>query len=131
MKWSTPQASDMRFGFEITMYIANRWSNQAHFGGLSLDFLFDIYYNTPMGTQSDYFNEKGKSNGPGFINAGFYKLTKSFFNDWNGNAFSIETNLFPILVKEKKLNCVISESEFIDIGIPEDYHKFCNRFKVY
>ena len=79
----------------------------------------------------DYFNEKGKSNGPGFINAGFYKLTKSFFNDWNGKAFSIETNLFPILVKEKKLNYVISESDFIDIGIPEDYHKFCNRFKVY
>jgi len=24
MKWSTPQANDMRFGFEITMYIANR-----------------------------------------------------------------------------------------------------------
>jgi pyrroloquinoline quinone biosynthesis protein A len=24
MKWSTPAASDMRFGFEITMYIANR-----------------------------------------------------------------------------------------------------------
>ena len=24
MKWTTPAASDMRFGFEITMYIANR-----------------------------------------------------------------------------------------------------------
>jgi coenzyme PQQ precursor peptide PqqA len=24
MKWTAPQASDMRFGFEITMYIANR-----------------------------------------------------------------------------------------------------------
>jgi pyrroloquinoline quinone biosynthesis protein A len=24
MKWETPTASDMRFGFEITMYIANR-----------------------------------------------------------------------------------------------------------
>ena len=24
MKWQTPQATDMRFGFEITMYIANR-----------------------------------------------------------------------------------------------------------
>ncbi len=24
MKWETPAASDMRFGFEITMYIANR-----------------------------------------------------------------------------------------------------------
>ena len=24
MKWQTPAASDFRFGFEITMYIANR-----------------------------------------------------------------------------------------------------------
>jgi coenzyme PQQ precursor peptide PqqA len=24
MKWQTPAATDMRFGFEITMYIANR-----------------------------------------------------------------------------------------------------------
>ena len=24
MKWETPAASDMRFGFAITMYIANR-----------------------------------------------------------------------------------------------------------
>jgi len=78
----------------------------------------------------DYFNEKSKSSGPGFINAGFYKLSKSLFINWNGSSFSIETNLFPILVKEKKLNYVISESVFIDIGIPEDYHKFCNRFKV-
>ncbi|WP_341647436.1 pyrroloquinoline quinone precursor peptide PqqA [Thauera humireducens] len=24
MKWETPAACDLRFGFEITMYIANR-----------------------------------------------------------------------------------------------------------
>ena len=24
MKWQTPQAQDMRFGFEITMYVAAR-----------------------------------------------------------------------------------------------------------
>jgi len=24
MKWETPKASDMRYGFEITMYIATR-----------------------------------------------------------------------------------------------------------
>ena len=24
MKWTTPAFTDMRFGFEITMYIANR-----------------------------------------------------------------------------------------------------------
>ena len=79
----------------------------------------------------DYFSEKGKSKGPGFINAGFYKISKSYFNDWDGKAFSIETNLFPALVNEKKLKSVVSESNFIDIGIPEDYNKFCNWFKVY
>jgi coenzyme PQQ precursor peptide PqqA len=26
MKWETPSAIDLRFGFEITMYIANRYS---------------------------------------------------------------------------------------------------------
>jgi len=25
MKWETPTAIDLRFGMEITMYIANRW----------------------------------------------------------------------------------------------------------
>jgi len=24
MKWETPKATDLRFGFEITMYISNR-----------------------------------------------------------------------------------------------------------
>lgn len=24
MNWTTPSAQDMRFGFEITMYVANR-----------------------------------------------------------------------------------------------------------
>ena len=79
----------------------------------------------------DYFNEKGKSTGPGFINAGFYKLSKSYFNNWNGEAYSIETNIFPALVNEKKLKCIVSENNFIDIGIPEDYNKFCKWFKVY
>jgi len=26
MQWTTPSYTDLRFGFEITMYIANRWS---------------------------------------------------------------------------------------------------------
>jgi len=25
MKWETPQATEFRFGMEITMYVANRW----------------------------------------------------------------------------------------------------------
>ena len=79
----------------------------------------------------DYFSEKGKSTGPGFINAGFYKLSKSYFNNWNGEAYSIETNLFPALVNEKKLKCIVSKNNFIDIGIPEDYNKFCEWFKAY
>jgi D-glycero-alpha-D-manno-heptose 1-phosphate guanylyltransferase len=79
----------------------------------------------------DFFIEKSSSNGPGYINAGFYKLSKTYFNNWDGNAFSIETGLFPILVSEKKLKFVVSKGDFIDIGIPEEYNKFCKRFKVY
>ena len=26
MKWETPSYTDLRFGFEVTMYIYNRWS---------------------------------------------------------------------------------------------------------
>jgi len=28
MKWETPWAIDLRFGMEITMYIANRWATR-------------------------------------------------------------------------------------------------------
>lgn len=71
------------------------------------------------------FSEKNNSKGPGYINAGFYKLKKNNFEDWNGKAFSIEKDLFPKLVKAKKLKCLTMSDKFIDIGIPDDYYTFC------
>jgi len=31
MTWQTPTAQDFRFGFEITMYVAARWTRRSRF----------------------------------------------------------------------------------------------------
>lgn len=71
------------------------------------------------------FSEKKPEMEAGLINAGIYNLNSSLFNRWDGNAYSIESQLFPLLVSQKKLFGITIESSFIDIGIPEDYRKFC------
>jgi D-glycero-alpha-D-manno-heptose 1-phosphate guanylyltransferase len=75
------------------------------------------------------FVEKNNIKTPGNINIGLYKLNKSIFRTINRIEFSIEKELFPLLVKEKKLKAVNLDTNFIDIGIPEDYYTFCNRLK--
>jgi D-glycero-alpha-D-manno-heptose 1-phosphate guanylyltransferase len=67
-------------------------------------------------------NTKIKS---GFINAGFYKFKKSVFSNLNIHNLSIENEILPDLIKKKQLGYIILEGKFIDIGVPEDYHKFC------
>ncbi len=71
------------------------------------------------------FEEKKNINETGFINIGVYKLNSSIFMNWNGLPFSLENDLFPDLVKNNKLKGVEVKTDFIDIGIPEDYHTFC------
>lgn len=71
------------------------------------------------------FKEKDDSNSSGNINAGVYKLSKSIFMDWDGNPYSLENNLFPCLVSNRQLKGILISTEFVDIGIPEDYYKFC------
>ena len=73
------------------------------------------------------FEEKNEKGMPGYINIGLYKLHKSVFNKYNKLKFSLENDLFPELVDDKKLKAVNINSMFIDIGIPEDYIRFCNR----
>jgi NDP-sugar pyrophosphorylase family protein len=72
------------------------------------------------------FHEKSGINKSGFINAGLYKLNVNLFETIPLNAFSIETYLFPELVKNKQINAKIINTTFIDIGVPEDYYKFCS-----
>lgn len=71
-----------------------------------------------------HFAEKQDSTGPSWINAGLYYLHADLFEHWNGRPFSLERDLFPKLVAAGQLHATPLETEFIDIGIPDDYHRF-------
>jgi len=71
------------------------------------------------------FNEKQHSSGSGLINAGLYNLNPDLFKDWNGQPFSLESELFPKLADSGKLKSVFLETDFIDMGVPEDYLRLC------
>ncbi len=71
------------------------------------------------------FNEKSSSQGPGWINAGLCHLNADFFKDWDGQPFSLERVLFPVLAGRVALKAVPLQTDFIDIGIPSDYFRFC------
>lgn len=71
------------------------------------------------------FEEKNQNNSSGIINAGVYKLNSSLFSNWDGSSYSIENHTFPNLVRNKDLKGIELKTNFIDIGVPEDYLKFC------
>jgi NDP-sugar pyrophosphorylase family protein len=71
------------------------------------------------------FEEKRAGAGAGWINAGLYCLEPDLFRQWDGQPFSLESDMFPTLVAKRSLTAVALEAEFIDIGIPADYFAFC------
>ncbi|WP_167880831.1 sugar phosphate nucleotidyltransferase [Leptospira meyeri] len=71
------------------------------------------------------FEEKIENAGEGWINAGLYKLHSDHFIGRDGE-FSMEKDVFPDLVRQRKLRAVALETDFIDIGIPDDYERFQN-----
>ena len=83
------------------------------------------------GAKISRFEEKSNSSGPGYVNSGLYHLLPEIFQGFKGGAkFSLEEDVFPELVSTRKLGFVKLGSSFIDIGIPEDYLKFCNWIKL-
>jgi D-glycero-alpha-D-manno-heptose 1-phosphate guanylyltransferase len=67
------------------------------------------------------FVEKGLS-GPGLINAGCYVLPRAQLDAFQpGQPFSLEQDFLVPLVRTDKVDLFVTEGEFIDIGIPEDY----------
>ena len=72
------------------------------------------------------FAEKTSLISAGWINAGLCYLSADLFNDWNGEPFSLERDLFTRLVNSRKLTAVPLQTDFIDIGIPADYQRFCD-----
>lgn len=70
------------------------------------------------------FTEKQDSAGAGWINAGLYHLPAELFRDWDGEPFSLESVVFPKLAAAGRLRVVPLQTDFIDIGVPEDYYRF-------
>lgn len=71
------------------------------------------------------FHEKSSFQDIGWINAGLYLLNAELFIDWDHLPFSLERVALPTWVASHKLNAVVINSDFIDIGVPDDYYRFC------
>ena len=79
------------------------------------------------GSKITQFKEKSISTGQGYVSSGLYHLSEKIFDGFEiGSSFSLEEDVFPKLVADKKLNVVKLDTDFIDIGIPSDYLKFCS-----
>lgn len=71
------------------------------------------------------FAEKNGQGVSGWINAGLYHLNAGLFRNWNGQPFALERELFVMLAQNRSLTAVPLQTDFIDIGVPDDYHRFC------
>jgi D-glycero-alpha-D-manno-heptose 1-phosphate guanylyltransferase len=71
------------------------------------------------------FSEKNDDEGPGWINAGLCHLDVDLFKDWDGQPFSLERVCLSELARCRCLKAVTLQTDFIDIGIPSDYLRFC------
>ena len=69
------------------------------------------------------FGEKSEK-GPGFINGGVYVCRKEFAARIPaGRCISLEKEIFPQCAARRTIGGVGFEGRFIDIGIPEEYHR--------
>mgnify|MGYP006091161095 CR=1 FL=1 len=76
------------------------------------------------------FKEKSEVYLEGWINAGMYHLSREhFFDLLPGRYFSLEESVLPRLSNVGKLEAKLLKTEFIDIGVPEDYFRFCKWVK--
>lgn len=71
------------------------------------------------------FDEKSGKAGEGWVNAGLCHLKADLFKDWDHQPFSLERIGFPAMVARGELKAVRLNTDFIDIGIPDDYFRFC------
>ncbi len=76
------------------------------------------------------FEEKNENTGPGLINGGVYIIEKMFLMepDFRGK-FSIEKDCFERYYGLARMFGFPFDGYFLDIGIPEDYHKAQHEFE--
>ncbi len=76
------------------------------------------------------FSEKTKSGGSGLINAGLYKLHPDHISGVTDSVFSMEKVVLPKLCEAGILKAVRLKDEFVDIGVPEDYYRFVQKYQL-
>ena len=76
------------------------------------------------------FLEKRPDAVPGNINAGVYLLRQELLEQLPHGPCSIERDIFPAWLKQRRVMGWVTDGAFIDIGIPSDYersHEFMSR----
>jgi len=71
------------------------------------------------------FLEKGTQGG-GAINAGLYRVHRDALPAGNERTYSLESEVFPSLAERGALFAAPVSGQFIDIGIPADYQRYCD-----
>ena len=71
------------------------------------------------------FSDKFRS-GPGWVYAGLCRLPVETLYEPGTEAFSLEKDLLTPLAADGRLYARNLDSEFIDIGVPSDYKRFCD-----
>lgn len=94
--------------------------------GLKEMFDFDRYGSVELNDETNQvlaFKEKERLDN-GLINTGTYIFNRNIFDDLNlPNKFSLEDQFFQPQAQNMNFMGFISDSYFIDIGIPEDYER--------
>jgi D-glycero-alpha-D-manno-heptose 1-phosphate guanylyltransferase len=76
------------------------------------------------------FIEKGVF-GPGLINAGLYVIQRGQLDHFElGRPFSFESDFLVSAVKESSVGVFVTNGQFIDIGVPEDYYRAQLEFRA-
>lgn len=72
------------------------------------------------------FNEKTQEERPGTINGGVYLMRRALIDEIPAGKISLENEMIPRWLKEgRKISGTVSDGYFIDIGVPDDYRRFC------
>jgi NDP-sugar pyrophosphorylase family protein len=74
------------------------------------------------------FLEKTGEPRAGLIYSGIAVLSRGDLEPQPSPAFSLEKDVLPKLVAQKRLHAFHFRGRFTDIGTPEDYHAFCRAF---
>ncbi len=75
------------------------------------------------------FFDKGL-NSPGMINAGVYRVSQQALMEETENIFSFENSTLKKMACSHKISAEFLNGSFIDIGVPEDYQLFIDRYQI-